>query len=198
MALSAREPNLTEPLFMIATHYTRPGQLWDRFKHDYSRFHKLLLAGQFGTDGLYQLNGLAHVLFDAFVILGIQQLFGDHVRPDAARHDTGTEPLAQGLFGRLDAAGRHNARPGHRTHHALDEVGTAHRRTREHLDDFTAQLLRVADLGGRTAAGAIRDAAPVTNLGDIRANQRANDELGAACDVDAGSCLLYTSPSPRD
>ena len=58
--------------------------------------------------------------------------------------DAGTEPFAQGFFGGFDAAGGHDAGPGHGAQDVLHEVGAAHGAAREHLHDLDAQLLELA------------------------------------------------------
>src|ERR1700733_14383016 len=105
-------------------------------------------------DALDEGDGLGPLLLDAGIILGRQQLLGDEVRADAAGDNAGAEPLLERLFRDIDAAGGHDAGPGHRTQHVLDEFGPADAGARKHLDDLAAQLLGGRDFRGRAAAGA--------------------------------------------
>ena len=77
-------------------------------------------------------------------------------------------------------------RPRTGPEHRLDELRPADRAAGEHLDDLAAELLGVADLGRRAAARAVGDLAAVAQLGHVGVGQRADHELRAVGDVDAG------------
>ena len=77
-------------------------------------------------------------------------------------------------------------RPRHRPQDALHELGPPTRLPGKNLHDLAAQLLRVADLARRAAAGAVGNAAAVADLGDVGIEHRPDDELRAVGDVDAG------------
>src|SRR5258705_12778711 len=127
----------------------------------------LALRGQVGLDGLHELHRGAHVLLDALVVARVEQLLRDQVAADAAGDDAGAEPLAKRRFRCFHAAGRHDARPRHRGHDTLHEVGAADRGAGKDLHDLAPEFLREADLAGRSAAGAVRNAAAVADLGDV-------------------------------
>src|SRR5215208_5018335 len=111
------------------------------------------LRGQVGLDGLHELHGGAHLVLDPLVVLRVEQLLRDEIAADAAGDDARTEPGTKRRFRRFHAAGRHDARPRHRGHHALHEIGAADRGAGEHLHDLAPQLLGEADLARRAAAG---------------------------------------------
>src|SRR6187399_2403336 len=83
--------------------------------------------GLLSADRLDEFHRVAHTRFDTGVILLGEQFLGDEIAADAAGDDAGAKPLAQGFFRGLDAAGGHDARPRHRSHHVLHEFRTTHR-----------------------------------------------------------------------
>src|SRR6185437_5761600 len=130
-----------------------------------------------------QAQPVADLLLDAAIVLGIQKRLGDEVGADAGRDNAGAEPFAQACFRWLNAPGRHDLGPGHRSEHRLDEGRAANALTREYFDDLAADLLRISDLRRGAAAGAVGNAAAVAEPCDIRIGRRADDEIGAVRDV---------------
>ena len=90
------------------------------------------------------------------------------------------------VLGAVHPAGRHDAGPRTGRQHRFDEVRPADRVAREYLDDLAAQLFGIADLGDRTATGAVGDLATIADLGHIDVEQRTDHEFRAIGDVDAG------------
>src|SRR5262249_984511 len=101
-------------------------------------FRMSSLTSYLVPDRADELQSVANPHLDAFVVLLNEQFLGDQLTAYSDAGHAGFEPTAQRFFGAVDAACRHDSRPGTGSENGFDEIRATHRIAWEHLHDFAA------------------------------------------------------------
>ena len=135
---------------------------------------------------------------DAFPVAGLDGLFGDELGADARRHHTSLEPGVDALRRWLDAAGRHDARPGAGRQDRFDKIGAAHGFAGEDLDDLHAEFFSLRDFGSRCAAWAVGDLAAIAKARYLRVQVGPDHKAHPRCHIERRGRGIHNRSHPED
>src|SRR5262245_10503860 len=97
-----------------------------------------LLTRYLIPDRADELQSVANPDLDAFVVPLNEQFLGDQLSAHSDAGYAGFKPTAQRFLGAVDAACRHDSRPGTGAENGFDEIRATHRVAGKDLHDFAA------------------------------------------------------------